>query len=136
MTSTGKQPNFINPSTMSTPNGYTHVVETFGGRTVYVAGQLALSADGQVVGAGDASLQAEQVFKNLQAALAEVGASFDDVVKLTFFMIDMADFPAIRKVRDQFVNTSQPPASTAVQIGALAADPFLLEIEAIAVLDS
>lgn len=136
MTSTGKQPNFINPSTISTPNGYTHVVETFGGRTVYVAGQLALSADGQVVGAGDASLQADQVFKNLQSALTEVGASFDDVVKLTFFMIDMADFPAIRKVRDQFVNTSRPPASTAVQIGALAAEPFLLEIEAIAVLDS
>lgn len=135
MTSTGKQPRFINPPTMSTPNGYTHVVETFGGRTIYVAGQLALTGDGQVVGAGDASLQAEQVFKNLESALAAVGANFDSVVKLTFFMIDMADFPAIRKVRDQFVNTAQPPASTAVQVAALAAEPFLLEIEAIAVID-
>jgi enamine deaminase RidA (YjgF/YER057c/UK114 family) len=121
---------------MSTPNGYTHVVETFGGRTIYVAGQIALNPDGQVVGLGDASLQAEQVFTNLEAALGAVGASFDNVVKLTFYMIDMADFPAIRKVRDRFVNTSRPPASTALQIGALAADSFLLEIEAIAVLDS
>ncbi|HUG50652.1 MAG TPA: RidA family protein [Terrimesophilobacter sp.] len=136
MTNTGKQPNFINPPTMSTPNGYTHVVETFGGRTIYVAGQIALNLDGQVVGLGDASLQAEQVFKNLEAALVAVGAGFDNVVKLTFYMIDMADFPAIRKVRDRFVNTSRPPASTALQIGALAADSFLLEIEAIAVLDS
>src|SRR5258708_9922270 len=72
---------FINPPTLSAPPGYTHVVEVTGGRTIYIAGQIALDRNGQVVGAGDFHAQAEQVFKNLQAALAAVAADFTHVVK-------------------------------------------------------
>jgi enamine deaminase RidA (YjgF/YER057c/UK114 family) len=56
-------------------------------------------------------------------------------VKLTYFMIDMADFPSVREVRDSFVNTSRPPASSAVQVSGLVFDWIRLEVEAIAVID-
>ena len=127
--------NFINPPTIHTPSGYTHVVETSGRRQIFLSGQVALSPDGQIVGLDDAKLQAEQVFANLAAGLAAAGATFDNVVKMTYFMVDMADFPAVREVRDRFVNTAQPPASTAVKISGLVFDWGKLEIEAIAVVD-
>ena len=127
-------PNFINPTTIATPSGYTHVVETFGGRTVYLSGQVAFAPDGQVVGAGDTRRQAEQVFANLAAGLEAVGGSFDDVVKLTIFMLDMADFGAVREVRDTFVNTSRPPASSSVQVAGFVFDWTRVEIEAVAVI--
>ena len=64
-----------NPETVSKPGAYTHVVEATGSRLVFIAGQVALDKDGNVVGAGDLGAQAEQVFKNLQACLSSVGAS-------------------------------------------------------------
>src|SRR5438034_9540911 len=70
-----------NPPTLSKPTGYTHVVEATGGKTIYISGQIALDKDGKVVGEGDMKAQAEQVFKNLQTALASAGATFKDVVK-------------------------------------------------------
>lgn len=126
---------FINPPTIHTPSGYTHVVETSGRKQIFLSGQVALSPDGQIVGLDDAKQQAEQVFANLAAGLAAAGATFDNVVKMTYFMVDMADFPAVREVRDRFVNTAQPPASTAVKISGLVFDWGKLEIEAIAVID-
>lgn len=77
---------FINPKTLSKPPGYTHVVEVTGGRTVYIAGQIALDSSDSVVGRGDFRAQSVQVFENLKAALEAVGASFDDVVKLNIYM--------------------------------------------------
>ena len=125
---------FINPPTLARPMGYTHVVAATGARTVYVSGQVALDAAGSLVGPGDVRAQAQQVFANLQAALAAAGASFADVVKITIFALDIAAaLPAIREVRDQHVNRDQPPASTAVEVRRLAREEFLLEIEAIAV---
>jgi enamine deaminase RidA (YjgF/YER057c/UK114 family) len=126
---------FLDPPTLHAPSGYSHVAETSGGRTIYLSGQVALSPEGQIVGADDTRLQAEQVFTNLSNALAAVGATFDNVVKLTYFMIDMADFPSVREVRDSFVNTSRPPASSAVQVSGLVFDWIRLEVEAIAVID-
>jgi reactive intermediate/imine deaminase len=125
---------FIDPPTLPKPVGYTQVVEAAGARTVYVSGQVALDASGSVVGQGDVRAQAQQVFANLQAALAAAGASFDDVVKLSVFVLDIAQLPAVREVRDQYVNRAHPPASTAVEVRRLARDEFLIEVEAIAVL--
>ncbi len=99
--------NFINPPTIAAPPGYTHVVETSGGRTVYLAGQVGFAPDGSVVGAGDAGQQAEQAFANLAAGLEAVGGSFSDVVKLTIFMLDIADFGAIQEARDKYINQSR-----------------------------
>jgi len=125
---------FLNPPTMPQPFGYTHVVETRGGRTIYISGQVALDAAGNVIGLADLQAQTIQVFKNLDAALASVGATFHHVVKLTYFLLDIAQIPVVRSVRDQYINTRQPPASSAVEVRRLFRDEFLIEIEAIAVI--
>lgn len=129
----GGQVKRTNPPTLSKPNGYTHVVEITGEvRTIYVAGQVALDAAGKVVGAGDMKAQAQQVFKNLEAALAAGGATFRDVVKMNTYITDITKVPAMREVRAQYLGDTSP-ASTLVQIGSLAAPDFMLEIEVIAV---
>jgi reactive intermediate/imine deaminase len=123
---------FLNPPTLPPPPGYTQVVAVTNARTVYVAGQIALDPSGAVVGPGDFRAQAQQVFANLKSALEAADATFADVVKLTFYLTDMADLPLLREVRDAFVNMQRPPASTAVQVARLAREEFLLEVEAIA----
>lgn len=125
---------YINPPTLAHPTGYTHVVEATGARTVYISGQVALDPSGNIVGQGDMGAQAQQVFENLHVALRTVGAGFRDVVKLTYFIVDMTQMPVVREVRDQFIHPEQLPASTAVEIRRLAREEFLLEVEAIAVL--
>jgi 2-iminobutanoate/2-iminopropanoate deaminase len=121
-----------NPPELSKPTGYTHVVEAAGGKTVYISGQIALDKDGRVVGQEDMKAQAEQVFKNLQAALAAAGASFKDVVKMNTYTTDMAQVQAIRDVRARYFG-EVTPASTLVQVVHLARPEFMLEIEVIAV---
>jgi enamine deaminase RidA (YjgF/YER057c/UK114 family) len=125
---------FINPPTISKPPGYTHVVEVTGpGKTIYIAGQLGFDVSGKM--AGDFRGQTAQAFENLKNALAAVGASFKDVVKINNYIVDIsANIGAFREVRDQYLNMSAPPASTAVGVPALARPGALFEIEAIAVL--
>lgn len=111
---------------------YTHVV-TGTGRLVAVSGQLALDEDGALVGEGDAGAQARQVFQNLRRCLAAAGATFDDVVKLTYFVTDMAHMPAVRAARAAHLPDDRLPAASAVQVAALVRPEFLLEVEALAV---
>jgi len=126
---------FSNPSTMPPTRGYTHVVETQSpSRTIYIAGQLGMTPDGKFAGEpGDFRAQATQCFENLKAALEAAGAAFANVVKITNYFIDIAHLPVYIEVRDRYVNTKAPPASTAVQISKLAVPGALFEIEAIAV---
>src|ERR1700682_4046439 len=132
----GAQVKRSNPPTLSKPTGYTHVVEVTGpAKTVYISGQIALDKDGNVVGAGDMKAQAEQVFKNLQAALEVAGAKFTDVVKMNTYITDMDKAPAVREVRARYF-AETVPASTLVQVVHLARPEFLLEIELIAVVAS
>ncbi len=128
--------NFINPETMHHPAGYTHVVEVTAGRPVYIAGQVALNPAGVLVGPGDIRAQARQVFDNLGAALEAVGADFEHVVKLTYYLLDATQLPVVREIRDRYVNIQQPPASTAVEVRRLARDDLLIEVEAVAVIAS
>jgi enamine deaminase RidA (YjgF/YER057c/UK114 family) len=128
--------NFINPQAMHPPTGYSHVVEVTAGRPVYIAGQVALDPSGAIVGPGDIAAQARQVFDNLGAALQAVGAGFDQLVKLTMYLVDLTQLPVVRQVRDQYVNTHQPPASTAVEVRRLVHHDLLLEVEAVAVIAS
>ncbi|MFE1070515.1 RidA family protein [Streptomyces sp. NPDC058783] len=111
---------------------YTYVVLGTG-RFVAVSGQVALDEDGKVVGEGDPVAQARQVFENLRRCLASAGATFDDVVKLTFFVTDMAHMAAIRTARAAHIPDDRLPAASAVQVGALVRPEFLMEIEAFAV---
>lgn len=124
---------FKNPETMPPTFGYTHVVEARSARTIYVSGQVALNKEGQVVGAGDLASQTRQVFENIKSALDAAEVTFDDVVKLTFFLTDISQMAVVREIRDQYINTVNPPASSAVEVRKLIRDDLLIEIEAIAV---
>jgi len=123
---------YMNPPTLSSPTGYTHVVQVHGGRTVYIAGQVAFDKSGNVVGKGDFAAQATQVFENLKLALAAAGATFDNLVKVTTFVTDLSQIQALREIRAKYYGKNAP-ASTLVQIGKLALEDFMIEIEAIAV---
>ncbi|MEU8618477.1 RidA family protein [Streptomyces sp. NPDC048623] len=112
---------------------FSHVVWGTG-RFVAVSGQLALDAAGEVVGTGDAAAQARQVFANVGRCLAAAGAGFEDVVKLTYFVTDMAHMPAIRAARDAAFDRLPLPASSAVQVSALVLPALLVEIEAFALI--
>ncbi len=134
MTTQNPSVRFINPATISKPTGYTHVVEVTGGKTVYISGQIAFDSEGKVVGVGDLTAQAHQVFANLRAALEAVGADFSQVVKLNYYLLDMSQLPTVREIRNQYINTAQPPASTAVEVSRLAQPGLLIEIEAVAII--
>jgi reactive intermediate/imine deaminase len=111
---------------------YSHVV-TATGRLVAVSGQLPLDEEGRVVGEGDPEAQARQVFENLRRCLAAAGAGFADVVKLTYYVTDMAHMPAVRAARAAHLADDRLPAASAVQVAALVRPEFLMEIEALAV---
>ena len=125
-------PTFINPPGLATPKGYTHaVVVPSGTRLVVISGQGALDSAGRIVGAGSMTAQATQVFENLKAALAGVGATFKDVVKLNTYVTNIGQSQAFRDVRDKYVNTDAPPASTLIEVRRLFRNEFIVEVEAI-----
>jgi enamine deaminase RidA (YjgF/YER057c/UK114 family) len=124
----------VSPEGMAAGRGYSHVV-TGRGRLVVVSGQVAQDEHGEMVGAGDPAAQAVQIFENLRRCLAEAGASFADVVKFGFYVLDVAYLPAVRAARDAVIDTTRPPASTAVQVAALFAPGYLIEVEAWALVD-
>ncbi|HZF88180.1 RidA family protein [Streptomyces sp.] len=111
---------------------YSHVVMG-SGRFVAISGQLALDEEGKPVGEGDPAAQARQVFENLRRCLAAAGATFDDVVKLTYFVTDMAHMPAIRAARAEHIPDDRLPAASAVRVAGLVRPEFLMEVEAFAV---
>jgi 2-iminobutanoate/2-iminopropanoate deaminase len=122
-----------NPDGLSKPTGYTHIVEVTGPvKTIYISGQIALDRDGALVGAGNMKAQADQVFKNLQLALAAAGAKFSDVVKMNTYVTDMEKLPDVREVRGRYFGAATP-ASTLVQVVHLARPDLMIEVEVIAV---
>lgn len=100
---------------------------------VFIAGQIALSPEGQLVGEGDFEAQCRQVFENIATVLEQAGATFDAVVKVTVYMPDITNLPTYRLVKAEFVTGSQP-ASTAIEVKGLAFPGLMVEVEAIAVL--
>lgn len=123
----------VNPSSMSTPTGYSYAVKK-AGTPVFIAGQVALDGDGRIVGEGDAGAQAEQVCRNLQTVVEACGGTLDDIVKLNVYTTDLSYRPAIATARQKFFKDGQYPASTFVVISSLAQPQFLVEIEAVAMI--
>lgn len=125
---------FINPPTLSnSARVASKLVEVpAGSRMIFISGLVATDSTGKLVGPGDMHAQAKQVFENVRLALASVGATFKDVVKLNFYLVDMSKADLVRDVRAQYINADAPPASTLIQISKLGRDEFLLEIEAVA----
>jgi len=124
----------INPDGMAAPVGpYVHVVSVPpGGRLVYCAGAVALGPDGQVVAEGDIVGQTRQVMENLRLALQAAGATFDDVVKVTNYVVDVNDWRHVLPVRAEYIKEPYP-ASSFVEVSALMFPELLIEIEAVAV---
>ena len=136
-----KSPNvsLFNPETLFVPTaGYSQVGEIRSGKLVYIAGQVPFDTAGQLVGKDNFLVQAERVFENLKAAVEAVGGSFRDVIKLNYFAVEGVDpvlLPEVLKVRDRFVNTEAPPVSTFVFVKRLVRPEWLIEIEAVAVVN-
>jgi enamine deaminase RidA (YjgF/YER057c/UK114 family) len=126
---------FLNPPGLSPTNGWTQVVTSTGGKTIYVSGQVSLDERGQVVGKGDLKAQTEQTFANLAVALKAAGASFHDVVKMNLYVVGLKPelVPLMREVRARHVHPERPPASTLVGVTALVGADWLIEVDVVAV---
>jgi reactive intermediate/imine deaminase len=109
-------------------------VAVTGKRLIFVSGNVGVDANGQVVGKGDVGAQSRQTFKNIEAILAQAGASLKDVVKITTFIVPMERYGEFAAVRAE-VFGGQYPASSTVGVASLVSPDYLIEIEAIAVTD-
>ncbi len=111
------------------PPGYTHVVVTPPGKTIYISGRGGTAADGSLP--ADFATQAKNTFEDLKRCLALGGATFKDVVKINYFIKDMSNTGELRRVRAEYIDMGHPPASTLVQVGL--GGGLQLEVEAMAV---
>lgn len=127
----------FNPETMAKPTaGYSQVAEVTGGKLVYIAGQVAIDRAGNLVGKDDFRAQVRQVFENLKAAVEASGGDFRDVIKLNYYCAESVDpglVPAVREIRDKYVNTANPPVSTFVVVKRLVRPEWMIEVDAVAV---
>lgn len=125
-----------NPSSVSTPRGYSHVAEVDLGtcRMLIISGQVPLDKQGNLVGKGDLAKQTEQVYTNIKNIVEEAGGKMIHVIKTGIFMVDASQIDIFRSVRNRFVNVDNPPASTLVQVSRLFREDVLIEIEATAII--
>lgn len=128
---------FYTPNTLATPVGYSHIATVQGGKIIIISGQIPFNAQNQLVGKDDLAAQTRQVFENLKTALETVGATFADVLKLTYFIVNykVEYRPVVLNIRDRYVSLENPPASTLLGVQSLALPEILIEIEAIAAVD-
>src|ERR1700722_7830754 len=127
---------FLSPKSMHEPRGYSHTAKIGPGVLLFIAGQVALDVSGSLVGSGDFRAQSQQVFKNLQAAVEAAGGNFRDIVKLNVYTVDLSTLADYREVRDRYIDVANPPTSTLIQVAALFRPDFMIEIEAVAVLQA
>jgi enamine deaminase RidA (YjgF/YER057c/UK114 family) len=123
-------PTFASPDDLPPPTGYSHVVSLPPGRLVWTSGQVPIDADGRLAEGWEA--QTRTALANVGRALRAAGADWPDVVKLTIFVVDVSELATIRAVRDEFVDTANPPTSSLVQVAGLFRPDVLIEVEAVA----
>jgi enamine deaminase RidA (YjgF/YER057c/UK114 family) len=123
----------VNPPALAKPTGYSYAIKK-SGTPVFISGQVALDAEGKLVGENDAAAQTEQVFKNLQAVVEGCGGTMGDIVKITIFVTDPSYRPAVAAARLKWFKEGEWPASTYLVVSALAVPTMLEEIEAVAVI--
>jgi enamine deaminase RidA (YjgF/YER057c/UK114 family) len=127
-------PEWTNPPGVYAPQAhYSQVARS--DKTLYISGQLGFDEHGELVGPGDAKAQARQAWRNLVAILAHYGAKPRNLAKTTTFITHWAYRPQVGEARDEFFSGPPYPPSTLVVVQGLAEPRFLVEIEAIAVLD-
>jgi enamine deaminase RidA (YjgF/YER057c/UK114 family) len=126
----------INPDGLHTPRSYTHVVVATDSRLVFIAGQAADDADGNLVGHGDLRAQAHQAFTNLGRALAAAGARPDQVARITIYVVGhRPEHLSLISEAGIALFGDHRPADTYLGVETLAEPGYLIEVEAIAVLD-
>jgi len=122
----------LNLTSVHPTDGYSHVAKA--GKTLYIAGQVAKDLQGNLVGRGDFEAQARQVFTNLKNILEETGGSLNHIVKLTTFLTHFSFRSPYRNIRQAYFK--EPfPANTLLIVESLASPDYMIEVEAIAVLD-
>jgi enamine deaminase RidA (YjgF/YER057c/UK114 family) len=134
-TTTPLQTRFLNPDELNKPAGYTHVVVvTEPRKLVYISGQLAWDAKGEIMGKGDFRVQVTKALENLKIALTAAGATMEDLIKVNYYVVDLKpdQVRIIREVRGNYFSAEHPPASTLVGVTALVREDFMIEIEAVA----
>ena len=122
------------PTTLPKLAGFSQLTVIESGKLVFIAGQVALDASGNLVGKDDIRAQLQQVFQNLNAAITSAGGTFRDIVKWNVYYTDSSQLAAFREIRDEHIDLKNPPVSTAVQVAGLFRPEFLVEVEAVAVL--
>jgi len=124
---------FINPPGLKPLGMYSQVTVVQGGSIAFISGQVSMDGQGKVVGAGDIQSQAVQVFENLKLALGGIGATFEDVVKFTIFIVELTQEKrkAVMEVRSRYISHKNPPAATMIGVDKLVESDLLLEIEAV-----
>ena len=129
----------INPKSLVVPSGYSHGVEADGKRTIYLSGQIAMDAQGAIVGAHDLVKQFDQALSNLQATLRAARAEMTDIVKLLIFVKDKRDYQKhLKEIGAVYRNYFGKyfPAMSLVEVSNLFEEDALIEIEGIAVVSS
>jgi 2-iminobutanoate/2-iminopropanoate deaminase len=122
-----------NPDTMNKPFGiFANATLAGPGRLYFISGQVAVDAQGNLIGKGDIRAQTRQVLENIKAALAAVHATMDDVACVNVFVMDMHHLQAIHEVRAEYWQSNYP-ASTLVQVAGLVHPDYLIEINALAI---
>jgi enamine deaminase RidA (YjgF/YER057c/UK114 family) len=133
-----KQTQAVNPDALPKPAGYAHGYEVQGGKTLYLAGQVAMDREGRVVGGGDLVAQFRQVCENLRALIASRGGQMSDIVKLTIHVLSKTEYKArgreIGAVYREYFGRHYP-AMTLIEVKGLYDDGCLIEIDGVAVLD-
>ena len=126
----------LNPPSLATPNGYSHVAEIDLGtcRMLILSGQVALDKEGNLLGKDDLAKQTDQVFQNIQHIVTNSGGTMKEVVKLSYFIRDVSQIKKVREIRDKYINIQNPPASTLVEVSKLFREDILIEIEATAII--
>jgi 2-iminobutanoate/2-iminopropanoate deaminase len=127
---------FKNPAAISTPKGYSQAAEIDMGtsKLTIMAGQIALDKNGNLIGKNDLAKQTEQAFINIKHIVEDAGGTMNNIVKLNYFIKDVSQVQRVRDIRDKYINTKTPPASTLVEVSKLFRDDILIEIEATAVI--
>jgi len=122
----------INPPALARPSGFSHGILVTGGRLLFLSGQTASDAEGQIVAPGDLVAQYEQVLRNLQAVVESAGGTMQDIVKMTIFVSNRDDYHAHLKQRSFF--GIYYPATALFEISRFFQDEALIEIEGLAVI--
>jgi enamine deaminase RidA (YjgF/YER057c/UK114 family) len=125
---------YINPDGLSKSPAFSQIVTTQGnGKIIYIGGQDAVNVQGEIVGKGNIAEQTAQVLNNLQTALTACGASFENLVKLSIFIVQGQDLSSSFQVSQKFFgNLTNPPAISVLIVAGLAHPDFLIEIDATA----